>query len=243
MEFEFGAKVFPECETGKGSSKMKGMRLGNGDQHNRISTRPDEWLLMAVCQDPPDIAALDTLVNRHWNALFGRCLMLTLNHSDAADLAQSTWCRVLRSRKRLKPVGRFSGYLATIATNLWRDSFRASVRAGPLAENRLISLNAGLQLDDESTITLAETIADMSASHELERRHLAMDIDDALAGLPPLMREVLVARFINGESCAEIGRWHGRTQQTVSSWVRKATKQLKHRFKESEYVTLRTPQL
>jgi RNA polymerase sigma-70 factor (ECF subfamily) len=221
---------------------MNSIPLEEGDQRGHISMKPDDWLLMAVSQDPPDTAALDILVNRHWNALYGRCMMLTLSHSNAADLAQSTWCRVLRSRKHLKPGGRFGGYLATIATNLWRDSLRASVRAGPMGEHRLISLNVALPATaDESSTTLMDTVPDLPGSHEQYRRQLAMDIDQALVKLTPLMREVLVARFITGESCAEIGRRHGRTQQTVNSWVRRAIKQLKHSFKESEYVNPRRP--
>ena len=188
---------------------------------------PDEWLLAAIRRDPPDEAALDALVDRHWNTLFGRCLMLTLNRSNAADLAQNTWCRVLRSRQRLNPGGRFAAYLTTIATNLWRDSMRSAARAGAMAENRLISLNGGLPGDEESTLTLLDTLPDLPASHEQSRRELAMDIDQALAKLTPLLREVLVARFITGESCAEIGRRHGRTEQTISGWIRAAAGQMK----------------
>jgi RNA polymerase sigma factor (sigma-70 family) len=153
--------------------------------------------------------------------------MLTLNRSNAADLAQNAWCRVLRARDRLNPGRHFAAYLTTIATNLWRDSMRSAVRAGAMAENRLLSLNDGLPGDDESTITLLDTLPDSHAAHERDRRELAMDIDQALAKLPPLLRDVLVARFITGESCAEIGRRHGRTEQTVSGWIRAAAQQMK----------------
>ena len=33
------------------------------------------------------------------------------------DLAQAAWCRLLRSRRSLKPDGNLPAYLATIATN------------------------------------------------------------------------------------------------------------------------------
>jgi len=38
---------------------------------------------------------------------------------------------------------------------------------------------------------------------------------------------VLVSRFLADESCAEIGRRYGRTEQTVSGWIRQAIQEMK----------------
>jgi DNA-directed RNA polymerase specialized sigma24 family protein len=65
-----------------------------------------------------------------------------------------------------------------------------------------------------------------------------LDIDDALGRLTPLLREVLVARFIAGESCAEIGRRHGRTEQTVSGWVREAVREMKLHLEDQNHVAV-----
>jgi len=53
-----------------------------------------------------------------------------------------------------------------------------------------------------------------------------MDIDEALAQLTPLLYDVLLSRFVIGESCAETDRRHSRTEQTVSGWVREAIRQM-----------------
>jgi DNA-directed RNA polymerase specialized sigma24 family protein len=45
--------------------------------------------------------------------------------------------------------------------------------------------------------------------------------------LSPRSREVLVAHFLSGESCADIGRRHRRTEQTISSWVRQALQEMR----------------
>ena len=55
----------------------------------------------------------------------------------------------------------------------------------------------------------------------------AMTPDQALARLAPQMRDVLVSRFLADESCAEIGRRYGRTEQSVSGWVRQAVQEMK----------------
>ena len=62
-----------------------------------------------------------------------------------------------------------------------------------------------------------------------------MDIDRALEALSPLSREMLVARYLVGESCAEIGRRYGRTEQTVCGWVREALRKVKSNLEEPEF--------
>ncbi len=198
-----------------------------------VTAWPDVWLIATVRCDPPDEAALDALVARHWRVLFGRCQMLTLSQTNAADLAQEAWRRVLRTRHRLNPGGRFAAYLITIATNLWRDTQRSAGRAGALAQNRLASLDDTLSGDGQDTITLMDVLPDLQTSQAHERRLLAQEIDHALGRLTPLLREVLTARFLSGESCAEIGRRHGRTEQTVSGWVRTAIQQMKIHLAET----------
>jgi RNA polymerase sigma-70 factor (ECF subfamily) len=192
-----------------------------------VTAWPDTWLIAAVRRDPPDVQALDALANRYWKPLFGRCQLLTLNHQKASDLAQEAWCRVLRARHALKPGGNFPAYLTTIATNLWRDWYRSAQRAGPMAEHRLASLDAEPPNDDGETLALVDRIPDLKALSPEDQTLLAMDIDKALEQLTPQLREVLVARFINGESCAEIGQRYGRTEQSISGWVRQALREMK----------------
>lgn len=202
-------------------------RAGGGHTACGEGEPEDAWLIARIRRDQPDPAALDELVGRYWKGLYGRCHLLTLDRDKANDLAQDAWCRVLRARRSLKPDGNFPAYLATVATNLWRDALRHSRRAGPMAEQRLASLDAGLADAEGDTLMLADALPDLRASQSEEAARLRLDIDEALAQLTPLLRDVLVARHIAGESCAEIGRRYGRTEQTVSGWVREAVRQMK----------------
>ena len=183
---------------------------------------PDAWLVEGVCSDPLNETSLDALARRHWKGLFGRCRMLTLNDEDAADLAQSAWCRVLRARRSLDPNGNFPAYLAMVATNLWRDEHRTARRAGPMAEHRLASLDAPLANEDGNAATLAELLPDLHTLSGEAQALLAVEIDRALARLTPRLRDVLVARHLHGESAADIAKRHGRSEQAVSAWVRQA---------------------
>jgi RNA polymerase sigma factor (sigma-70 family) len=198
-----------------------------------INAWPDAWLVATVRRDPPDEAALDALVRRYWKALFARCQMMTLNSQKASDFAQESWCRVLRARHLLKPDGNFPAYLLTIATNLWRDSCRSAKRAGPMAEGRMASLDAEIPSDSGESGKLADILPDLNALHPAERTLLKLDIDEALGRLDTLLHDVLVARYIAGESCAEIGLRYGRTEQTVSAWVREGIRQMKNYLQDS----------
>ena len=96
-----------------------------------------------------------------------------------------------------------------------------------MADHRLESLDAANPNEDGESVALVDRIPDLKALSPEDQSLLALDIDKALEQLTPQLREVLVARFINGESCAEIGQRYGRTEQSISGWVRQALKEVK----------------
>lgn len=215
------------CNSNVAPTATKSPATGQAD-----ASWSDAQLIAAVRCDPPDEAALDVLVNRYWGKVFGRCLLLTVNHEKALDLTQATWCRLLRNRHVLKPDGNFPAYVTTIAKNLFRDSYRAAQRAGALAEHRLVSLDESHFDDDGESVVLADMVYGLKSLESDQQSLLAIDIDRALQQLSPLLRAVLVARFIDGESCAEIGVRYERTEQSISGWVREALRQMKCHLEE-----------
>ena len=54
-------------------------------------------------------------------------------------------------------------------------------------------------------MALVDILPDLNALQAEEQALLKLDIDAALEQFPPLLREVLVARYISGESCG--GNW------------------------------------
>ncbi len=228
-----------DCETKEGQQSSTSISMaepGALDCTREAAFQPDAQLISSVCCDPPDDEALEALVNRYWGYLLTHCHALTLNQEKARDLAQSAWCRLLRARQGLKPDGNFPAYLATIATNLFRDSYRASRRAGPMADYRLESLDAAYSSEGIEAVLLVETLADAKSLQTQAETSLIIDINKALEQLTPQLRDVVIARFINGESCAEIGLQHGRTEQTVSGWVRQALRQMKTYLEETDLI-------
>ena len=100
----------------------------------------------------------------------------------------------------------------------------------------MASLDAELPGDDGGTAVLADFLPDLKTLQAGDQMPVKLDIDHALAQLTPLLRDVLVARFLAGESCAEIGRRYGRTEQTVSAWVREGMQEMRVHLEEHDSV-------
>lgn len=216
-----------------------GASIGSSGAWNQlcdVSLWKDAWLIAAVRRPHPDEQALNVLGDRYWNVLAGRCEFLAGNRDQASDLAHDTWCRVLRTRNRLKPGGNFPAYLTMIATNLWRDAYRLSCRSGRLAQNQLYSLDVKLADDNgEYGEPLINRIPDLKNLSPAERTLLALDLEKAFDSLGAELRDVLVARFVQDESSADIARRYGCTEQTISGKVRRGLSKMKHFLERDIY--------
>lgn len=170
---------------------------------------------------------IDGLVRRHGAELLQRCRGLTRNREAAHDLMQETWCRVLAARRRLDPDRAVAGYLVTTAKNLWRDWNRTARRGHGMSVRREQSLDATWSATEESGGALAEVLPDPQTLDREDHIHRGMDLARGIAALPPQLREVIIARFHRGETAAHIARRYGRTQQTVTSWLRQGIRELR----------------
>jgi RNA polymerase sigma factor (sigma-70 family) len=134
---------------------------------------------------------------------------------------------VLRARRTLEPDGNFGGYLATIAANICRDMYRTTRRAGLLASHRLLPLHGAIETSDDDITVLADAVGDPRATAPDDAIALRMDIERALQRLRPRQRDALLAHCVDGESAASIGRRYARSEQTITSWVRQASREMR----------------
>lgn len=193
-----------------------------------LTSWSDAELLVAARVGDEDLRSLDMLVRRHARALERRCLILTLDRERAADLAQETWTRMLAARATVRPEGSFGAFLATIAVNLWRDKCRVDRRLRQLSEPRPLSIDPSHHADESYSLE-----ATISASELAEEKLLLqVDLARALARLPARLCAVVLARYVVGESASEIGVRFGRTEQTITAWLREAVTQLKHDLRD-----------
>jgi RNA polymerase sigma-70 factor (ECF subfamily) len=157
-------------------------------------------VLIARAKDDPE--AFSLLYERYVKNIYSYIYYRTGNHHDAEDLASRTFYRALKHFPRYEDRGApFSAYLYRIAHNMvanWhRDRSRRQVI--PLNEMMLSSLKR------EQPAAVAEQKADQAVLLEAVRR------------LPPDRQRLLIHKFVDQMSNAEIAQVMGRTEGAIKS--------------------------
>ncbi|HVX31272.1 MAG TPA: sigma-70 family RNA polymerase sigma factor [Nitrolancea sp.] len=134
-----------------------------------------------------DRQALDTLYQRHAQALYGYLLTLTADHGLAEEILQDTFVAAWRAAERFEARSSVKTWLFGIA----RRQAHNSLRRRQLAR-------AGDDALEEATSTEPEPEA--AALRNADRQALS----DAIARLQPVHREVLVLAFVHELSYAEM---------------------------------------
>ena len=144
--------------------------------------KSDADLLAAYAKG--DVPCLDLLVERYRRALFSWFLGMTGSRSDAEDLFQDVWIRIIRNADRFKDVS-FRAWMWQIARNLLID-FRRKRKPD-------ISLD---DVEDSEDQPLLDTLVapDASPRDVVERVDLAKRAMQAVGKLPSVQREVFLMR-------------------------------------------------
>lgn len=156
-----------------------------------------------------DARAMDVLVDRHAGRVYAFVLRFTGDASQAEDLTQEVWLRVLRSARGFEGRARFTTWLFTLARSVCFDHHRShqrrSARLPAIAEPQLETLEA------EAALPL-ERLAD---------QELADHVLAAVSELPDAQREVFLLRE-EGLSMQEIAEVQETSRDTVKSRMRYA---------------------
>lgn len=131
-----------------------------------------------------DAAALDELVRRYRSALFPWFVGMTGNRSDAEDLFQDLWFRVIRHAGRFNDVS-FKAWLWKIARNLVID-FRRKRKPD-------VSLDA-VENEDDQPLLDQLMASDRGPAQRVEQADLTRRVMRAVGALPEVQREVFLMR-------------------------------------------------
>lgn len=167
-------------------------------------TRADAELTSAA--QAGDRGALDELLRRHYDRIFGVCRRITGNDSDAADAAQEALISVVRSLPRFDGRSSFSTWVYRIATNASLDELRRRRRRPMLTA-----------LDDSGRAPL--DAVDPDAGERIDAIADRLELDAALSDLPLDFRVPIVLRDIAGLDYAEIADTLGIPSGTVKSRI------------------------
>ena len=148
----------------------------------------DEKLALAIQQGNAD--ALRGLVERHHSLLLGYLYRLTDGNCPLADdLAQETFIHVLNGIAGYKYPHPFKPWFYAIATNLARDHFKSAT----VRHTSMLDSEAESQEDENARVE----------TNLLEASN-AEEVAGALHKLPDHQREVVILRFYQDLSLAEI---------------------------------------
>jgi len=165
--------------------------------------RSDEDLMTAVASG--DETALAVLIDRYAASVHAYLLRHSGKRDDADDLLQETWVRVARSAKRFDTARRFRSWIYGIATNLARDLFR-----------RRMTRERALR-------DLAAHPPATSGVNSVDRGELR----ERIAELPENMRAVLLLRYYEGMSEAEMAEILDVPRGTIKSRLHAALRRLR----------------
>lgn len=169
----------------------------------------DEHLVMQAQQG--DQEAFLILYNRYLNKVYNR-VKSRVPLQDAEDVTQEIFIAVLRSLPTFEHRSRFNTWLYTLVNRQIVDFYRRSYRK---QEQQVLSLEASHELD-----LAAEN------GGEVEIRIL---MQQAMHHLPENYREVILLRFADGLTFAEIADARQQTLEATKSLYRRAIQALTER--------------
>jgi RNA polymerase sigma-70 factor (ECF subfamily) len=174
--------------------------------------------------DAPDRAFAD-IAREQLDGLYGYCIRLTNDRTDAEDLVQDTLLRAMRAFPGLRDENRVKSWLFTVATNAWRDLCRARGRALPT-----VSLDSRDPDDDFSLFATLAIEDPFPYSDELHLDFLRLfrdeDVQDVFARINPVFRAPLILTTIHGFSCKEAAAILNVPLGTILSRLHRGRKQL-----------------
>ncbi len=161
-----------------------------------------------------DRRALETLLARHQRRVYRFGLKMCRDPEDAKDVLQETLLAVARTVKDFRGASSVSTWLYTIARSFCIKKRRRS-KFAPEQEESLESRSPGLE---------ARQVADPARGPDdaLAGRQIETALEQAIAGLDPMYREVLVLRDVEGLTAPEVGEVLGLTVEAVKSRLHRA---------------------
>jgi RNA polymerase sigma factor (sigma-70 family) len=146
-----------------------------------------------------------------------------LDTSDAEDVLQDVLYELLSTYRLMKPVEQVTAWMYRVARNRITDLFR---------RQRTASLDEPAGGEDAPSLADLLPSADAGPEAAYARQVMVEAIEEALAELPRVQREVFVAHEIEGRSFKELAAESGVNQNTLLARKRYAVLHLRKRLEQ-----------
>jgi len=160
-----------------------------------------------------DEEAFQELVDRYRKPLFSLVLRMMRDMSEAEDIFQETFFRVIDKADSFDETRKFSSWIFTIAANLARDALRKRSRAGAVTET-------------------PEPVSSDNPEENSSAAEIESAITDAMEKLTPEQKEVFLLREYGGMSMKEIAKATDSKLNTVLGRMHLAVQKLREELRD-----------
>jgi RNA polymerase sigma-70 factor, ECF subfamily len=176
-----------------------------------------------------DTGAFDQLVLRYQKRFFNLAYRMLSQADDALEVTQDAFYQMYRNLGRFEEKARFSTWGTRIVINLCLNLRKKKKRRNVAGQMSLDDTGP-----DEDQRPLSEVLPDEGESPEerLHRTELSQAIEEGLAMLNDIHREIVVLRDIQGQSYQEIAEALELNEGTVKSRLARARIALKDHIKK-----------
>ena len=155
-----------------------------------------------------DHSAFEQLYRQHVGRVYAVCLRITSDTDHAEELTQDVFVRVWQTIGSFRGESAFSSWLHRVATNVVLVDLRSTKRR-------------------EARIVAKENVESYDSAARENPPGTSLDLENAIATLPPQARTIFVLHDIEGYRHEEIGEQMGLATGTCKAQLHRARKLLK----------------
>jgi RNA polymerase sigma-70 factor (ECF subfamily) len=172
-----------------------------------------------------DLAAFETLVDRHRQAVINFASRMLQDLTEAEDIAQAAFVQVYKAADRYQTSARFTTWLFTITRNLCLNELRRRSR------HPADSLDQTRDDDPETPRRQFEELRTAAPPDALLREELTAKVEEAVGQLPENQRAALLLYQRDDLSYEEICGVLGCSLSATKSLIHRARETLKRQLK------------
>lgn len=190
--------------------------------------------LVVLAQDG-DNAAFAELIERHQNTCKRLALSILRDVSDAEDEVQNAFWKAFEHIGQFQQDAKFSTWLSRIVVNQCLMRLRKDRRA------KFLYIDEGVAGEEISTLELPDNT--ISPEEDLARTELGRLVQAEIRRIPPLLREVVMLRDVQGLPMPDVAGKLGISVAAAKSRLLRARLELRGRLQKHISVPATAPSI